>query len=102
MVSPGLSHKVNPAFRDAERFDPLRYAEGREEDRAHAFNLIGFGGGRHKCAGMSFANNEMALIAALLLQRMDLELMTMDPGTEYGMGAPRPMATRLRYRRIST
>ena len=99
MVSPALAHRVSSVFRQPERFDPLRYAPGREEDHEHPFALIGFGGGRHKCAGMSFANNEMALIAAMLVREMDLELLTPDPGVEFGVGAPRPKACRVSYRR---
>jgi sterol 14-demethylase len=86
-------------FADPGRFDPLRFAPGHEEDKQHRFALIGFGGGIHKCAGMNFANNEMAIITALLFQQFDLELVSQDPQVEFGLGAARPTRTIVRYRR---
>jgi sterol 14alpha-demethylase len=99
LVSAALAHRASDLFADPDRFDPLRFAPGRAEDHKHMFSLIGFGGGQHKCTGMNFANNEMMIIAALLFQQMDVELLTHDPGTELGLGAPRPTPTRIRYRR---
>lgn len=64
--------------------------------------MIGFGGGMHKCAGMNFANNEMAMITAMLLQQFDLELVTRTPGVRHGLGANRPEPTLIRYRRKTT
>ncbi len=99
MVSPAVAHRMPELFSEPERFDPLRYAPPREEDRQHRFALVGFGGGIHKCAGMNFANNEMMTITALLLQQFDLELLTKDPGLNFGLGAVRPERTLVRYRR---
>ncbi|HEU4324336.1 MAG TPA: cytochrome P450 [Roseiflexaceae bacterium] len=101
LVSAGVAHRLPQIFKDPERFDPLRYAPGREEDRKHGYSLIGFGGGRHKCAGMNFANNEMMVITALLFQQFELELLTPNPGTAYGRGAVRPDRALIRYRRRS-
>jgi len=98
-VSARVAHKLPELFSDPERFDPLRFAPGREEDRKHGYTLIGFGGGKHKCAGMSFANNEMMVIAALLLQQFDLELLTPEPRDTFALGAARPDKVVLRYRR---
>jgi sterol 14-demethylase len=98
-VTAGVAHRLPELFRDPEVYDPHRFGPGREEDRQHRYAMIGFGGGTHKCAGMNFANNEMAMIAALLFQQFDLELLTPDPGIRYGLGANRPAPTRLRYRR---
>jgi sterol 14-demethylase len=99
MVSAGLAHRLPELFRDPDRFDPLRFSPDREEDKQHRFALIGFGGGTHKCAGMSFAMNEMTLITTLLLQHFDLELLTPDPVVTFGLGASRPTPTHIRYRR---
>lgn len=99
MVVPGVAHRLSFLFDDPEEFDPLRYAPGRVEDGQHRFSLIGFGGGTHKCAGMSFANNEMMVIAALLFQQFEVELLTLDPKVVLGMGAAKPSETWIRYRR---
>ncbi len=94
-----LAHKLPALWTAPEKFDPLRYAPGREEDKQHRFALIGFGGGVHKCTGMNFANNEMMVITALLYQQFDLELVTEETGIERSLGANRPTKTIVRYRR---
>lgn len=99
MTAAGLAHRSPELFAEPDRFDPLRFAPGRAEDRQHGYALIGFGGGKHKCAGMNFANNEMIVITLMLFQQFDLELVTKNPQTNYGMGAGRPEATIVRYRR---
>ncbi len=99
MVSAGLAHRIPELFKDPDRFDPLRFGPGREEDKQHRFAMIGFGGGTHKCAGMGFAMNEMTVITTLLLQQFDLELLTPNPTVNFGLGASRPTPTHIRYRR---
>jgi sterol 14-demethylase len=99
MVVPGVAHRLPELFTEPERFDPLRFAPDRAEDRQHGYTLIGFGGGKHKCAGMNFANNEMMVITMLLFQHFDLELVTKNPKTDYGVGIGRPDRAIVRYRR---
>ncbi len=99
MLNAEVAHRLPSLFNEPEKYDPLRFAPGREEDRQHRFSIIGFGGGTHKCAGMNFANNEMMIIAALLFQQFDLELVTKNPQVDRSMGASRPEKTLLRYRR---
>ena len=98
-VAQEVGHKLPAYFDQPEQFDPLRFAPGREEDKQHRFGLFGFGGGAHKCTGMNFANNEMTIITALLLREYDLELVTKQPTIKRGMGANRPSATVVGYRR---
>lgn len=101
MVSPAVAHRLPTNWKDADRFDPSRFEAGREEGSGSPYSLIGFGGGRHKCPGMNFANTEIMVITALLLREMDLELLTPNPGMSLGMGASRPKPARIRYRRKS-
>ncbi|MDQ7028547.1 MAG: cytochrome P450 [Ardenticatenia bacterium] len=94
-----VAHFLPELFADPFTYDPLRFAPGREEDKADRFALIGFGGGIHKCAGMNFANQEMFVITALLFQQFDVELLTPSPSVERGLGASRPTPTWIRLKR---
>ncbi|MEW5847777.1 MAG: cytochrome P450 [Myxococcota bacterium] len=99
MVCSAVAHRSPTLFKDPDRFDPLRFAPDRAEDRQHGYALIGFGGGKHKCAGMNFANTEMMVITAMMTQQLELDLLTPNPRVHYGMGAGRPEKTLVRYRR---
>lgn len=101
-VAQEVAHQLPEYFADPDKYDPLRYAPGREEDKADRFTLIGFGGGTHKCTGMNFANNEISIITALLLQQFELELVTKNPQVSHGVGAAKPTPTIIRYRRKRT
>lgn len=96
-VTAATSHHQPAVFSEAGAYDPLRFSPERSE--GSTFDIIGFGGGLHKCTGMNFAKNEMAIITALLFQQFDLELLTPDTKVVTGVGANRPSATILRYRR---
>jgi sterol 14-demethylase len=96
-TAAGTAHRSPELFADPDVYDPLRFAPGREEDRQHRFAMIGFGGGMHKCAGINFANNEMAVITALLFQQFQLELVGKHPETFYGLGAARPDQAQVRF-----
>ncbi|MBX3064888.1 MAG: cytochrome P450 [Anaerolineae bacterium] len=99
LLSSTLAQQLPETFRDPERFDPLRFAPDRAEDKQHRFTITGFGGGVHKCAGMNFANNEMAIITAKLFQQYELELLSNDVQITYTEGASRPKNAIVRYRR---
>ncbi len=73
-VSPAVSHADPACFADPERFDPDRYAEGREEDRLHHWAWIPFGGGPHRCLGANFALVQLKAIFSVLLRRHVFEL----------------------------
>lgn len=98
MVSGAVSHALDAQFKDPDSFDPDRFSEERGEGN-DAFAIVGFGGGRHKCTGMSFAKNEMVIILAKLFAQFDLELITKNPIIRRGSGANRPSPTFLRYQR---
>ncbi|MFQ5512969.1 MAG: cytochrome P450 [Myxococcota bacterium] len=72
-VSPAISNRLPEHFPDPDRFDPDRYAEGREEDLANPFVWIPFGGGRHRCVGAAFAMMQLKAIFSILLRRYDFE-----------------------------
>jgi sterol 14-demethylase len=100
LISPHLAHRLPEVFHEAAHYDPWRFAPDRAEDRQHRFALVGFGGGAHKCLGMNFATNEMAVIISLLLQQYHLELLTPDPQPRLEkMRATRPTPCWIRYQR---
>jgi len=74
MISPEFSHKLERVFSQPNQFDPERFNEERCEHAQHPNTLTGFGGGLHKCWGMKFANNEMAIILAKLFHEYDMKL----------------------------
>jgi len=72
-ISPAVSHHIVELFPEPERFDPDRYAPGREEDAA-PFAWIPFGGGHHRCSGSAFALMQLKAITVSLLRRWTFEL----------------------------
>ena len=55
-LPPVYNHFMPDYWSEPEKFDPYRFAEGREEHKSHSFAYMPFGGGAHKCIGMHFAN----------------------------------------------
>ena len=68
-------HHNPEVYTDHERFDPERFAPGREEHKTKPFSLIAFGGGPRICIGMAFAQMEMKLVAAHLLREYQWDLL---------------------------
>lgn len=98
MVSGATSHHLPTTFANPEQFDPVRFSPERGEGK-NPFAIVGFGGGIHKCTGMNFAKNEMAIITALLFQQFELELLSREIHVVTGNGANHPSAVRVRYHR---
>jgi sterol 14-demethylase len=98
-VVPPVGHLLPELFQHPTAFDPMRFAPGREEDKQDRFAVIGFGGGMHKCPGMSFANAQMAMYAATLIRRFDLDLLTPDPQVVQTIGANGASPATVRFRR---
>lgn len=61
-VSPFFTHYMEEYWREPQRFDPMRFAEGRREDKAHPGCFIPFGGGAHMCIGRHFADLQVKAI----------------------------------------
>jgi len=100
LVSPAISHRSPDAFRCPDQFDPNRFAPGREEDRRTPYSLIGFGGGKHRCIGLAFAQQQVKMIWSLLLRRFEFELVGPAPQPDYATFVVGPkLPCRLRYRR---
>lgn len=82
-LSPWMTHRDPRSFEDPERFNPDRFDPERARG-IHKFAFFPFGGGPHVCIGSTFAQVEMTLIVATILQRYRLERVA-------GQGEPVPV-----------
>lgn len=89
-VNPGVTMMSPALFHRPERFDPLRFAPNRAEDKAHKFAWAPFGGGAHKCIGMHFALMEIKLLLAVLLRGDRITLSGRQPVNWQRLPIPRP------------
>jgi sterol 14-demethylase len=80
-ASPWVSNRIAEDFADAERFDPSRYIEPREEDRLNPWTWIPFGAGRHRCVGSAFALMQLKAIFSVLFEEWEFELA--QPAEDY-------------------
>lgn len=71
---PGMNHRLPEIWTNPEVFDPARFAEPRNEHKRHRYGYTPFGGGAHKCIGMTFGQLEVKAILHRLLRRYRLEL----------------------------
>ena len=74
VVSPYLLHHDPANWPDPERFDPDRFAEGRDKDRP-AYAYLPFGGGPRLCIGNQFALMEMQILLTFFVRTFDFELL---------------------------
>ena len=78
------AHQDSKIYSHPEQFDPDRFSPERNENKKVEYSLVGFGGGPRICLGMAFAQMEMKIFAARLLQNYHWELLpnqdlTMEP-----------------------
>ena len=100
MISPGAGHRVPTVFSNPDRFDPDRFAPGREEDKRAKHSIITFGGGKYACLGGSFAYLQVKAIWSLLLERFTWELIDRNVTADYGTFVVGPnLPCRVRYSR---
>jgi cytochrome P450 len=71
---PGVNHLLPEIWTDPMKFDPERFTEPRNEHKRHRHAWTPFGGGAHKCIGMTFGQLEVKTIMHRLLRRYRLEL----------------------------
>ncbi|KUI20579.1 cytochrome P450 [Mycobacterium sp. GA-1285] len=83
---PGMNHRLEELYPDPMKFDPLRFTEPRNEHKQHRYAFSPFGGGAHKCIGMTFGQLEVKTILHRLLRRYRLELPRPDYTTEWDYG----------------
>ncbi|MFY7866609.1 cytochrome P450 [Roseateles sp.] len=81
-LTPGITQRDARWFPEPEAFKPERFAPGAPEIPRGAY--MPFGAGPRVCLGSHFAQTEITLIAALLLQRYEIQPVP-------GEAAPRPV-----------
>lgn len=99
MVLLGLasSNMWESAFAEPHRFDPARFAEGRDEGKDEKTVLVPQGGGEqlgHKCAGKDYSTVLMQVFMIVLLrayraelpaQRLELDMKKLPPEPKDGL-----------------
>ncbi|MFZ5722489.1 MAG: cytochrome P450 [Pseudomonadota bacterium] len=68
-IAPIHTHHMEELWSQPYRFDPLRFAPGREEHKRHPYAWIPFGGGAHMCIGQHFADLQVKAVMHQVLLR---------------------------------
>jgi|UniRef100_A0A2N9FAW8 sterol 14-demethylase len=104
-TSPAFANRLPHIFQEPDRYDPDRFAIGREEDKAAgAFSYISFGGGRHGCLGEPFAYLQIKAIWSHLLRNFELELVSPFPEIDWNamvVGVKGKVMVRYKRRELS-
>ncbi|MEL6870046.1 MAG: cytochrome P450 [Pseudomonadota bacterium] len=72
MISPWTAHRNTLLWRDADRFDPLRFHGAGDSEDSGVF--MSFGLGPRVCVGAAFATIESTLIIAALARRYNFSV----------------------------
>jgi cytochrome P450 len=89
-VSPSCTHRLEAHWKDPDTFDPDRFAAPREEQKAHRYLFMPFGGGAHGCLGIILAEMQAKVFFWHFLRRYRIALE--KPGRDYALAyTPMPM-----------
>nr|WP_042186640.1 cytochrome P450 [Kibdelosporangium sp. MJ126-NF4]CEL17425.1 cytochrome P450 [Kibdelosporangium sp. MJ126-NF4]CTQ91348.1 cytochrome P450 [Kibdelosporangium sp. MJ126-NF4] len=78
LLSTYIAHRDPSCWDNPEGFDPERFTRHRSAGRPR-YAYLPYAGGPRDCAGMAFANMELAVVVATVLQRFTLELVPGHP-----------------------
>lgn len=80
-IVPRLIMRDPERFPEPDKFNPYRIFtdEFKKAERENMY--VTFGGGKHKCQGMTMAHNELKITVGCLIQNFELELLDPFPGT---------------------
>ncbi|XP_062096795.1 cytochrome P450 710A1-like [Humulus lupulus] len=73
IVFPSTYESCFQGFTNADRFDPDRFSEERQEDRVYKRNYLAFGAGPHQCVGQRYAMNHLVLFIAMFCTLLDFK-----------------------------
>ncbi|MFZ5757183.1 MAG: cytochrome P450 [Pseudomonadota bacterium] len=68
-LAPIHTHHMEEIWSQPFRFDPERFAPGRDEHKRHPYAWVPFGGGAHMCIGQHFADLQVKAILHQVLLR---------------------------------
>jgi cytochrome P450 len=89
--SPYLAGRDATTWTAADRFDPERFLDADDTQRAlHDTAWVPFGRGPRMCIGFALAQMELTLITARLAQRLDLRPIAPDPPEPVGLVVSQP------------
>lgn len=95
-----LTHRMPEYWPDPHRFDPQRFAPEQSRLRPH-YAYLPFGGGRRNCIGFAFAQVEVKIVLARLLQKFRFELARSEVHAHMGATLePRPGVMMYVYPRV--
>ncbi|KAG6914568.1 hypothetical protein DXG01_016585 [Tephrocybe rancida] len=77
----GDAHMNPDIYTNPTKFDPDRFAPGREEDKKEPYAFLGWGAGRHVCPGMKFAKLQLKIVVSLFLSAYQYDLVNNTGGT---------------------
>jgi sterol 14-demethylase len=101
MTSPAMAHRIPEVFPNPHRFEPERFGPERDEEKKNPLAWISFGGGRHRCMGIVFAQLQLRAVWSHLLRNFDFELLESryEPDYDRLLVGPR-IPCRVRYQRV--
>ena len=67
-------HRHRQFWNDPDRFDPERFAPGKESNTRQSYATVPFGGGPRICIGINFAIMELLVIVAMVTQKFRLQV----------------------------
>jgi len=70
VIYPIHTHHMEAWWSDPFRFDPDRFASGREEQKRHSHSYLPFGGGNHMCLGLRFAELQIKAVLFQLVKKL--------------------------------
>lgn len=79
-ISSLFTHYMEEHWNEPRRFDPLRFAPDRAEDKGNFYQYIPFGGGAHKCLGLHFAQVQSKTFLYHFLRRYRVST---EPGQRF-------------------
>ena len=100
---PAFTHRRADYFVHPDAFEPDRYQPPRDEEKAHPFAWVGFGGGMHGCLGEMVARLEIKALATALLRRFAMTLTPNQDLQQTYQSLSRPKSgARITYHRRTT
>ncbi|GMI72943.1 cytochrome P450, family 710, subfamily A, polypeptide 1 [Hibiscus trionum] len=71
IVFPSVYESSFQGFTEADRFEPERFSEERQEEVIFKRNYLAFGAGPHQCVGQRYALNHLVLFIAMFVTLLD-------------------------------